>query len=104
MKTTIKTLLIIFALYAAPSFAAAPKPQELVHVLSTKRYVFHFKVDKQMIGGTVSIFDGNHALIMNEAITQSKNIIDFFELAAGYYTIRIQKGDKEVNFEYTNFE
>jgi hypothetical protein len=104
MKTTIKTLVVILVLFAAPSFAAAPKPIELVHVLSTKRYIFHFKVDKALIGGTVSVFDGNQKLIMDAPISQNKNIIDFFQLSAGYYTIKIVKGDKQIVFEYVNFE
>src|SRR5277367_4129569 len=100
MKSMVKTLVVICALFATPSFASDPEPKELVRVLSTKRYVFHFKIVNELIGGTVSVFDGDYKLIMSESLTHNKNIIDFFELPPGYYMIRIKKDDKEVNIQY----
>jgi hypothetical protein len=106
MKTTIKALVIIFALSAcaAPSFSYCPKPNQAlsVRVISTKRHIFHFKVDKELIGGTVDILFNNETLIETDRIVQSRTIVDFFSLQAGNYIVRIKKGEKEFTFQYEN--
>jgi hypothetical protein len=65
MKNTIKALVIIFAFFATPSFAAS-QPTEPVKVISTRRYVFQYKVEKEIIGGTVEILDANQTLVRTE--------------------------------------
>jgi len=103
MKKIITTLVIAFAFFATPSLAA-PAPNESIHVLSIKRYVFQFKVDKELIGATVEIFDECDTLIRTETVSHVRNIVDFFELSAGTYVIKIKKGSEEYVFEYLNIE
>jgi hypothetical protein len=98
---TIVSLIVIIVLFATPTFASGT-PADAVKVLSTKRYIFYFKADKRLIGGTVEIFDKNQHLVGTEKIIQAKTIVDFFNLSAGNYTIKIKKGIEEFVYPYVN--
>jgi len=94
MKTII-SFVIILVLFVAPAFASGtPSDTNAVKVISTKRYIFYFKADKRLIGGTVEVGTEN--------ILQAKTIVDFFELSAGKYIIKIKKGAEEFVYPYVN--
>jgi len=102
MKTII-SFVIILVLFVAPAFASGtPSDTNAVKVISTKRYIFYFKADKRLIGGTVEVFDMNQNLVGTENILQAKTIVDFFELSAGKYIIKIKKGAEEFVYPYVN--
>ena len=105
MKNIVKVLVIAFAfaLLAVPSFAT-PKPANHVHVLSTKRYIFYFKVEKELIGGFVEVLDGSQQVVAAARIGSARNVVDFFYLPAGIYTIKIKQGDEEFIFPYVNVQ
>jgi hypothetical protein len=104
MKTITKSLIIAIVLLAAPSFAAISSRVDSVHVLSVKRYIFHFKVDKSLIGAKVEVFNHKNDMVLTETVAHAKTIVDFFELPAGNYTIKITKGTTEYTYEYINRE
>ena len=101
MRNIVKTLVIVFVLFAVPSFAT-PGQSDAVHVLSTKRYIFYFKVEKELIGGSVQVFDKGEKMVATAKIEHAKNIVDFFYLPAGIYNVKIKKGAEEFVFPYVN--
>ncbi len=103
MNSIVKILVIAFALLAIPSFAS-PGPNDAVHVLSTKRYIFYFKVEKDLIGGSVEVIDRSQEVVATAKIERAKNIVDFFYLPAGKYSIKIRKGAAEFIFPYVNVQ
>jgi hypothetical protein len=84
--------------------AVAAKPGKPIHVLSTKRYLFHFRLDKNLVGAKVEVWDECNTPVCSEMAAHTRNIIDFFELPAGRYTIRITKEKQEFFFAYVNKE
>ncbi len=92
-------ILIVATSYTTSSFAT---PDQCIKILSTKRNIMYFKASKEMIGATVEIENFNHQIIETSTVEKSKTIVDFFFLPAGTYTVKIKKGDKEFDFEYSN--
>jgi hypothetical protein len=101
MNSIVKTLVIAFALLAVPSFAT-PRPANPVRILSTKRYIFYFKVEKELIGGSIEVVDSCQQVVATARIERVKNVVDFFYLPAGVYNVKIKQGDEEFIFPYVN--
>jgi hypothetical protein len=101
MKTVINILIGVFMVVAIPTLAA-PKPSDCIRVVSTKRYLFHFKADKALLGACIEIRDDQQRVVQTEQIRQVKMIIDFFTLRPGNYTIVIEKDGRELSFPYAN--
>jgi hypothetical protein len=89
--------------FAAPAFAA-PAKGESVHILSTKRYIFYFKVEKNLIGATVEVVNSENKVVATEKVESTKKIIDFFYLAAGTYTVKIKKDAEVFSYTYENVQ
>jgi hypothetical protein len=103
MKTITAAAILFLSFASVSSFATAEKA-ESVQVLSTKRYIFYFKVDKSLVGGVAEIYTADNVQVGTEKIEHVKNIVDFFYLAPGTYTVKIRKDDKEFSFTYVNVE
>lgn len=103
MKSIFTFAIAALSLISVPSVAAHTK-SESVQVLSTKRYVFYFKVDKKLVGGTAEVLNADQQVVATMTLEHPKNIVDFFYLAPGTYTIKIKKGTEEFSFIYENKE
>ncbi|HLZ16388.1 MAG TPA: hypothetical protein VKQ08_05085, partial [Cyclobacteriaceae bacterium] len=64
MKKSIILSLLLFTL-AAVSYAK-PKPLWNLKVLSVKKNVLYFKVNKSFVGGTVEVYDSDQKFIEAE--------------------------------------
>jgi hypothetical protein len=71
-----------------------------VKVLSTKRDIFYFKVDKALLGSTLEVFDKNGTKVIEQKIARRKVIVDFYYDQPGKYSIRISNGTQEQLFTY----
>lgn len=100
MKALVKTMMVAAVLAASTAYAAP----DSVRVLTNKRYIVYFKVDKRLIGGKVEILDKDSVVVEKDDILTAKTIVDFFYLKPGKYTIRISKGTEEFTIPYDNKE
>ena len=92
---------ILFLLLASPSFSQA-KPKQDFKVLSTKRQVLYFKVNKSFVGGVVEVYDENRNFLESDDLPHTHTMIYFEEMPAGNYFIKVTKGDKVIEFRYDN--
>ena len=99
----VKSLIIVFVLFSSAAFAGHKKATP-VHVLSTRSYIFYFKVQKEWVGGTVEVIDEAQNTVASERVDRMKHIVDFFFLPPGNYTVKIKKGTEEFEFCYANPE
>ena len=99
MKHLTSILLII--VISATVGLAKPSDSSL-RVLSTKRSVLYFKSSKDLIGATIVIENEEHNIIESITLEKRRTIVDFFFLAPGAYTVKIQKGEKEIVIHYIN--
>jgi hypothetical protein len=94
-RTVIASALFLF------SFAGAAQSNKAmsVMVLSTSHEVFYFKVGKEMLQGSVEVYNDQQQLVGRQVLDKKKMIIDFFDAAPGNYRIKVLK--QEQSFEYT---
>jgi hypothetical protein len=105
MKNRVILIFALALMVSALSSQAGTAPSKYdVKVISTKRYIFYFKVDKRLIGANVQILDENQKEVSSEMVLRSRMILDFFFLRPGNYTVRISKDGAAVSFPYANQE
>lgn len=96
MKRLILVTLIATSSTALFSFRQVSE----VTVLSEKMDIFYFKVSKAFVGATVVVYSADDSLIFTSKVLHRKVIIDFYLKAAGVFTIKVKKDNKEEVFTY----
>jgi len=94
---------IIFALALMMSFYSSfgvPLKDTPVVILGRSHDIFYFKIGKAMVGGTVEVYSPEGNVIGTQNLDNRKLIIDFFDMAPGYYTIKVKKEGTEETFTY----
>ena len=82
---------------------ARPKPQRKdLTVISNKKRVVYFKVDKSFIGGQVEIYDESKACLEADSLPHTHTMVHFDEMPAGHYTVKVKNGKKAAEFTYDN--
>jgi hypothetical protein len=99
MKLLVSVLFFV-SVFAISSYGR--NSNSTLKVLSTKRSVLYFKNSKDLIGATITIENEEHDLIESIPVERKRNIVDFFFLAPGAYTVKIKKDEKEYVIEYFN--
>jgi hypothetical protein len=97
VRTKIASALFFIALASASS-AQSSKAMSVM-VLSTSHELFYFKVSKEMLQGTVEVYNAQQQLIGRQLLDKRKMMIDFFDAAPGNYTIKVVAANQ--SFEYT---
>jgi hypothetical protein len=100
MKAAVKIFFLIFVSTTSVSYARPKPKRESIVVLSTKRGVFYFKVDKHLLGATIEVYNSSHDLTGKEFVYDRKMVIDFFYMPAGSYLIKIKKDGIIQEFQY----
>jgi hypothetical protein len=96
-------IIVLFVLLASVSVSfAKPRPRLDFKILSTKKHILYFKVNRAFIGGVVEVYDQNKTRIESDELPHTHSMIYFDEAPAGYYTIKIKKNDRLVEFKYKN--
>jgi hypothetical protein len=96
-----KHLLLAILLVANLATFGTPKTSTVpVSVISNKRDIFYFKVDKTFIGAIIEVRNSEGVTILSDTITSHKAIVDFYLENAGTFTIEIRKDGEAVGFEY----
>jgi hypothetical protein len=94
---------LILSLLLAVSFStfASYKPSSVpVSVISSKRDIFYFKVDKTFIGAIIEVKNSAGVVVLSQPVNSHKAILDFFLEDAGIYDIAIRKEGKVMEFVY----
>ncbi|MBL7871241.1 MAG: hypothetical protein JNM78_06505 [Cyclobacteriaceae bacterium] len=99
MKNSV-VLFLISVMMVTMAFTKEELPS--IKVLSTKRHILYFKSSREMIGATIEVQNERHQLVATEQVEETKTIIDFFYLPPGAYTVKVKKGEVEVDIEYIN--
>ncbi|MEO7990290.1 MAG: hypothetical protein ABI663_12165 [Chryseolinea sp.] len=94
-----RTFLIILILIAVTALHAAAQKSH-VSILSIKRDIFYFKVDKTLMGATLEVFSQQGEMIFSGKVLHHKAIIDFYLENPGTYTIKLKKDDQATEFVY----
>jgi hypothetical protein len=100
-----KRLITILTLFIALTTTAAvakekPAKDRSVVVLSKLRDVFYFKIDKVFLGGVVEVYNAKGVMIASNELVERKMLIDFFEVPAGQYVIKIKNDEQVKEFNY----
>jgi len=95
-----KKLLLIFLILQASVSSFAKCKSGDVSILSTKRDVFYFKINKVLLGATIEVYSSKGELIFTSKITHRKAIVDFYEEGSDTYSIRLRKNDRVEEFTY----
>lgn len=90
---------ILFFVAIACGLQAQSSKAMSVLVLSTSHEVFYFKVSKEMLQGTVEVYNEQQQLVGRQLLDKRKMIIDFFDAAPGSYKIKVT--NQTQSFEYT---
>jgi hypothetical protein len=94
---------ILSIILAATKVSAAGAPADEVrgHAPSKNKNLFVYKADKNLVGGKVEILAYNGQVITSQHLQRRKMIIDFGDVQFGTYTIRVSKGSKSEEFQFT---
>lgn len=96
-----KNLLIAVLLVANLAAFGTPKTSSVpVSVISSKRDIFYFKVDKTFLGAIIEVKNSDGAIILSDTVTSHKAILDFYLENAGTFMIEIRKDGETIGFEY----
>lgn len=76
------------------------KKDKSVVVITTRLDIFYFKVNKEMMGGLIEIYDDKDEIMASQSITQKKMLLDFIDAKPGTYSIRISNGHTIREFEF----
>ncbi len=90
---------IVMLLIASVSFAK-PKPRNDFKILSVKKNVLYFKVDRAFVGGVVEIYDANKKFMEADSLPHTHTMIYFDEMPSGHYVVTVKKGRKHTEFKY----
>ncbi|MBT1689342.1 T9SS type A sorting domain-containing protein [Dawidia soli] len=63
--------------------------------------LFILKAEKSFVGATVEIFHVSGDLLASQQLQKRKVVIDFGSVQYGTYIIRLTKGDKIQEYQYT---
>ncbi|HEV8513127.1 MAG TPA: hypothetical protein VGQ59_07610 [Cyclobacteriaceae bacterium] len=82
---------------------ARPKPpRKELTVISDKKHVVYFKVNKSFIGGLVEVYDESQSCLEADSLPHTHTMVHFNEMPAGHYTVKVKKGNKLAEFSYNN--
>jgi len=99
MKKQTKILLLAFALSAAVQ--ADVFASDAVQGISDPGQMrFMLKMDRQFIGGEVQVFSANSELIVSQKMKKRKVSIDFSDVMAGEYIVRVLKGTLQQEYHF----
>jgi hypothetical protein len=90
MKLT--SLIILLSLLSLKAQAQKETVAQHKHIsiLSTSNEVFYFKADADFIGGKVEVTDSTGSILFTAELHSKRNLIDFFYLKNGQYTIHFE--------------
>ena len=93
----------VLLLSIAGTASARPKPQRKeLTIISNKKRVVYFKVDKSFIGGYVEIYDDSKTCLEADSLPHTHTMVHFEEMPAGHYNVIVKKGMKSTEFNYDN--
>jgi hypothetical protein len=105
-KTMRITLILTCILMTSiPSLAKnnKTKTHSSVRVLAKRMDIFYFKVDEDIIGAEIEVYNDKGEKLITAVITHRHAIVDFFNENPGHYIIKINKGDFNESFDYEKF-
>ena len=99
MKKQAKILLLAFALSAAVQVDVFAS--EVVQGISDPGPIrFMLRMNRQFIGGEVQVFSAGSALIVSQKMKKRKVSIDFSDVMAGEYIVRVLKGALQQEYHF----
>jgi len=98
-------LVLMLTVFSQTVFATAVdykiKPVAPVKVVTTQYpNLFVFKVDREFKGATIEVYYSNGDLVYTKSLAKRKMIINFCDLKAGTYKIKITKDHHTEEFQY----
>ena len=101
MKKIIFLVAVLLLIIARSSYAK-PIPKNDLTIISVKKHVVYFKVDKSFVGGSVEVFNAGKECVEADSLPHTHTMVYFDEVPAGHYTIKVRKGKHSTEFEYIN--
>lgn len=93
--------LILFALIVISIPSLASKRSTVpVSVISSKRDIFYFKVDRTFVGAVINVKDSSGKVVFTDTVMRHKAIVDFFLSTPDTYTIQLIKDSQTMEFIY----
>jgi hypothetical protein len=103
MKKVVLVLALLTCLIGANKAQAAKNPgAKMVIVLAVDKELFYFELEREYFeGAVVEIADVDGEVVHSDVLKSKKMVIDFFDVPAGKYVIKVKKGvvTEEFNFE-----
>ncbi len=101
MKKIIFLICVLLLVLVKISFSKE-KPLKNFKVISDKKNILYFKVDKSFVGGWVEVYDEAKGCLEADSLPHTHTMIYFEEMPKGIYVIRVKKGDLFTEFKYNN--
>ncbi len=96
-----KRLVVLLGVVMVLSMSKATAGNDPVEIVPSKhKGLFVIKVDREFIGASVEIFYSNGDVVTRQVLHKRKMIVDFANVKAGEYTIRVSKDGRVEEFEY----
>jgi len=104
MKKVVLVLALLTCLIGANKVQAATQRPgaKMVIVLAVDKELFYFELEREYFeGAVVEIADVDGEVVHSDVLKSKKMVIDFFDVPAGKYVIKVKKGvvTEEFNFE-----
>jgi hypothetical protein len=97
----LKIILLVVAFFViAQTVSATPTLAGSGTVRIKDKTLFVYKTDKKFIGATVEVVYANGDIIATQKLEKRKIVIDFADVKAGDYTVRVTKGKRVEEFYY----
>ncbi|MCI0750871.1 MAG: hypothetical protein L0Y35_03460 [Flammeovirgaceae bacterium] len=101
MKTLVKISIIGLGLLAAIATQAKVFEATTEVVPSKYKNLMVLKTDKKLVGAKVEVLYSNGDVVTTQRLRKRKLIIDFCDVKAGNYIVRLTKGDEKEEYLYT---
>ena len=102
MKPLIRVFVVGLLFFAAPAQRTHAKDVVVpAPPAARESSLFILKAEKGFVGATVEIFHISGDLLASQPLQKRKVVIDFGSVQYGTYIIRLTKGDKIQEYQYT---
>lgn len=100
MKTLIAIFLSLHFLTASVVFTSKPSNSYLHKLELNEKNVFAIKVGSQWRGANMEVTNEFGEVILQEKLNKKRMKVDFNDMKAGTYTIKISKNESQEQFKY----
>jgi hypothetical protein len=94
----VKVVAVLVLMNAGAAWATDVHPH--IKVLSNKMDIVYMKVSDELVGGSLTVYDGQGGIVLEIPVEGKKVLVDFYLQKPGDYVIHIEKSGHAEEIEY----